>query len=80
MILFDDVVEILDLPLFHTFRQNPTRFEVGNGFGRGCMLLHVDDARDRFGGFGPLSPDRLIPLLLDRDFLEQLNRWNVPRR
>src|SRR5258708_39440817 len=52
MILFADGVEILDLPQFYTFRQNPTRFEVGNGFGRGGILLHVDDARYRFGGFG----------------------------
>src|SRR5258708_2661268 len=57
MILFDDGVEILDLPQFYTFRQNPTRFEVGNGFGRGGILLHVDEARYRFGGFG--SPARM---------------------
>ncbi len=38
MILFDEVVEIFDLPQFHALRQDPTRFEVGNGFGIGGIL------------------------------------------
>lgn len=38
IILFDDVVEILDLPQFHAFRHAPTRFEVGNGFGPISLL------------------------------------------
>src|SRR5258708_32382245 len=51
MILFDDGVAILDLPQFYTFRQNPTRFEVANGFGRGGNLFHVAKAGDRVDGF-----------------------------
>jgi hypothetical protein len=57
MVLFDDVVEILDLPQFHAFRQDPTRFEVGHRFGRGCMLIHVDDtgADVVVGSAGPVG-------------------------
>jgi len=49
MILLDDGIEILDLPQVCVCRQDPTRCEVGHGLGRGRILLHVADARCRFG-------------------------------
>jgi hypothetical protein len=44
MILFDDVGEGLDLPAFDCLRQYSAAFELGNGFGRGRILLESDDA------------------------------------
>jgi hypothetical protein len=33
MILFDQIVEIFDLPQFHVCRQDTSGFEVSDGFG-----------------------------------------------
>src|SRR5260370_36922838 len=45
MILFADVVETLDLPQFHAFRQDATRCAPGMGFRGGRMLIDSDHAR-----------------------------------
>lgn len=65
MILFDDVVEILDLPQFRAFRQDRTRFEVSHRFGIGCMLIHVDHTKDRRDGVAVSRSHRRDYLLLD---------------
>src|SRR6266567_3588892 len=45
MILFDPVIEVLDLPQFTAFRDNPLGFELLQGFWIGGILVHVDHAR-----------------------------------
>jgi len=42
MILFDQIVEIFDLPQFAVFGDVSLRFEFCECFGRGCVFVHVD--------------------------------------
>ena len=69
MILFDDVVEIFDLTQFHALRQDSTRFEVGNGFGIGRMLIDSDHMRNRHVSVGVSRSSRLRYLILNRTSL-----------
>jgi hypothetical protein len=43
MILFDEVIQIFDLPQFHMLRQHSSGFELGNDFGRGRVFVDSDD-------------------------------------
>jgi hypothetical protein len=45
VILFDQVVEVFHLPQFHVLRQRSSSFELSNGFGIRCVLVHIDHAR-----------------------------------
>src|SRR5262249_41872048 len=42
MVLFDQIIEVFHLSEFHAFRENPSRFEVCNGFGIGSILIYID--------------------------------------
>ncbi|GAC1410303.1 MAG: hypothetical protein NVSMB49_29100 [Ktedonobacteraceae bacterium] len=50
MVLFDQVIEILDLPEFTAFRKESRGFELGNGFGIGRILIDIDHSMNGFCG------------------------------
>ncbi|SRR6266699_1334982 len=45
MILFDDVVQVLDVPQFAPFWNGTRRFHLLEGFGVGCVFIDRNDAR-----------------------------------
>ena len=45
MILFDDVVEVLDLPQFTGVGNSPLFFQLLEGFWIGCVFINGDDPR-----------------------------------
>jgi hypothetical protein len=51
MVLLDQVVEILDLPQFHTFSKRPSSFELCNSLWVGSILIGVDYPRSRLRGW-----------------------------
>ena len=65
MVLFDQIVEGFHLPQFHAFRKPPGGFELGNGFGRGRILIDSDHPRSRLRGVGVSRSRRLGHRLLD---------------
>ena len=53
MVLFDQVVEICDLPQFDCFWKDPGSVQIGDGFGVGSILVHIDHTpSSRSGGLG----------------------------
>jgi len=57
MILFDQIVEILDLPQFHLLRQKFSGFELRDSFGISGILVDIDHARSWYRG-GDVSENR----------------------
>jgi hypothetical protein len=45
VILFNQVIQVFNLPEFNQCRKDSAGFELDNGLGIGCVLLHVDHAR-----------------------------------
>ena len=66
MVLLDQVIQVFDLPQFDTLGKDSSRFELGNGFGIGGMLIDIDDARSGRSGVRISRSSRLGSLLLAR--------------
>ncbi len=66
MVLLDEVVEVFDLPQFDPLGKESRGFELGNGFGRGRILIDIDHARSGLRGVGVSRSRGLGHLLLDR--------------
>src|SRR5438094_4401017 len=65
MILFDQVIQVFDLPEFDRFGKDSRSFELGHGFGIGGILIDSDDAGSRLSGVGDSRSRGLFHLLLE---------------
>jgi hypothetical protein len=45
MVLFNQIIQVFDLPEFNPCRKSSTGLEIGNGFGIRSVFIHIDDAR-----------------------------------
>src|SRR5712692_5588932 len=61
----DEIIEILDLSQLDQFWQDSSGFQIGNGFGIGCVLVHIDHTRSRLRDVGGSRRCELDHLPLD---------------
>jgi len=61
MVLFDQVIKVLDVPQFTAFRKEFSGFELGNGFRIDRVFIGSDHTRSRSGGVGLKRNSSVFP-------------------
>jgi hypothetical protein len=65
VILLDEIIQVFDLSEFDRWGKHSAGFELCNGFGKGGVLIDINDAGSRPADFGVCWDGRLDRLLLD---------------